>query len=148
MFHALYTAASGMTAQQINLDNIANNLANSATSGYKNDREYYGVYSSDDSENSVDGGVGASLPVVERQWTDFSPGVIENTGNPLDVVSTRSNSAQRVVALNRALHTGAIGGGAGRLLAALASLTLPLQAITGACLWWAKRRSRSTSRTE
>ena len=70
------------------------------------------------------------------------------SGNALDVVSTRSNSAQRVVALNRALHTGAIGGGTGRLLAALASLTLPLQAITGTCLWWAKRRSRSGSRTE
>jgi uncharacterized iron-regulated membrane protein len=70
------------------------------------------------------------------------------SGNTLDVVSTRSNSAQRVVAQNRALHTGAIGGGTGRLLAALASLTLPLQAITGACLWWAKRRSRSGSRTE
>ena len=72
----------------------------------------------------------------------------QSSGNTLDVVSTRSNSAQRVVALNRALHTGAIGGGTGRLLAALASLTLPLQAITGACLWWAKRRSRSGSRTE
>ena len=63
------------------------------------------------------------------------------SGNTLDVVSTRSNAAQRVVAQNRALHTGAIGGGTGRLLAALASLTLPLQAITGAFLWWAKRRS-------
>lgn len=29
MFRALYTAASGMIAQQLNLDNIANNLANS-----------------------------------------------------------------------------------------------------------------------
>jgi flagellar basal body rod protein FlgG len=35
MFHALYTAASGMTAQQINLDNIANNLANASTSGFQ-----------------------------------------------------------------------------------------------------------------
>jgi len=35
MFHALYTAATGMTAQQINLDNIANNLANSSTSGFQ-----------------------------------------------------------------------------------------------------------------
>ena len=35
MFHALYTAASGMTAQQINLDNIANNLANASTVGYR-----------------------------------------------------------------------------------------------------------------
>src|SRR5450432_3269511 len=35
MFHALYSAASGMTAQQINLDNIANNLANASTSGFQ-----------------------------------------------------------------------------------------------------------------
>jgi hypothetical protein len=35
MFHALYTAATGMTAQEINLDNIANNLANSSTSGFQ-----------------------------------------------------------------------------------------------------------------
>jgi flagellar basal-body rod protein FlgG len=35
MFHALYTAATGMTAQQVNLDTIANNLANSSTSGYQ-----------------------------------------------------------------------------------------------------------------
>jgi flagellar basal-body rod protein FlgG len=38
MFHALYTAASGMTAQQINLDNIANNLANSSTNGFQSRR--------------------------------------------------------------------------------------------------------------
>ncbi|MGD0938450.1 MAG: flagellar basal-body rod protein FlgG [Terracidiphilus sp.] len=35
MFRALYTAASGMTAQQMNLDNIANNLANSGTTGFQ-----------------------------------------------------------------------------------------------------------------
>jgi uncharacterized iron-regulated membrane protein len=70
------------------------------------------------------------------------------SGNTLDVLSTRSSSAERIVVLNRAIHTGAIGGGTGRLLAALASLTLPLQAITGGWLWWTKRRSRSGSRTE
>jgi flagellar basal-body rod protein FlgG len=31
MFRSLYTAATGMTAQQLNLDNIANNLANAAS---------------------------------------------------------------------------------------------------------------------
>ncbi len=31
MFRALYTAASGMIAQQYNLDNVANNLANAST---------------------------------------------------------------------------------------------------------------------
>lgn len=69
------------------------------------------------------------------------------SGNTLDVVSTRNASpVQRVANLNRALHTGAIGGGTGRLMAALASLALPLQAITGAWLWWTKRRSRSGPR--
>jgi len=35
MIRALYTAASGMSAQQMNLDTIANNLANSATTGFR-----------------------------------------------------------------------------------------------------------------
>lgn len=35
MFRALYTAASGMVAQQTNLDNIANNLANASTTGFR-----------------------------------------------------------------------------------------------------------------
>ena len=35
MIRALYSAASGMTAQQMNVDNIANNLANANTAGFK-----------------------------------------------------------------------------------------------------------------
>jgi len=35
MIRALYTAASGMSAQQLNLDTIANNLANSSTAGFR-----------------------------------------------------------------------------------------------------------------
>jgi flagellar basal-body rod protein FlgG len=38
MFRALYTAATGMQAQQTNLDTIANNLANSSTSGFQSRR--------------------------------------------------------------------------------------------------------------
>ncbi len=38
MLRALYTAATGMEAQQTNLDVIANNLANSSTSGFKGAR--------------------------------------------------------------------------------------------------------------
>lgn len=38
MFRSMYTAASGMTAQQLNLDNIANNLANSSTAGFRRRR--------------------------------------------------------------------------------------------------------------
>jgi len=38
MLRALYTAASGMNAQQLNLDNVANNLANSSTAGFRRRR--------------------------------------------------------------------------------------------------------------
>src|SRR5438128_12549829 len=38
MIRSLYTAASGMLAQQLNLDNIANNLANSSTAGFRRRR--------------------------------------------------------------------------------------------------------------
>jgi len=38
MLRALYTAASGMLAQQLNLDNIANNLSNSSTTGFRRRR--------------------------------------------------------------------------------------------------------------
>ena len=38
MIRALYTAASGMQAQQLNLDTVANNLANSSTAGFRRRR--------------------------------------------------------------------------------------------------------------
>jgi flagellar basal-body rod protein FlgG len=38
---ALYTAASGMTANQLKIENIANNIANASTSGFKKVRESY-----------------------------------------------------------------------------------------------------------
>ena len=38
MIRALYTAASGMSAQQANLDTVSNNLSNSGTAGFKRRR--------------------------------------------------------------------------------------------------------------
>jgi flagellar basal-body rod protein FlgG len=38
MYRAMYTAASGMQAQQLNLDNVANNLANASTAGFRRRR--------------------------------------------------------------------------------------------------------------
>src|SRR3974377_1573271 len=35
MIRALYSAGSGMSAQQMNIDNIAHNLANANTTGFK-----------------------------------------------------------------------------------------------------------------
>ena len=38
MIRALYSAASGMVAQQLNVDNTAHNLANANTTGFKHRR--------------------------------------------------------------------------------------------------------------
>jgi flagellar basal-body rod protein FlgG len=38
MLRALYTAASGMSTQEMNLDNVANNLANSSSAGFRKRR--------------------------------------------------------------------------------------------------------------
>jgi len=67
------------------LELLANNLANAATSGYKTDREFYGLYASPDATSPWGDGTVSTLPVVERQWTDFSQGTLQPTGNSLDV---------------------------------------------------------------
>ena len=41
MIRALYSAASGMQAQQLNIDVIANNLANVNTAGFKQSRSEF-----------------------------------------------------------------------------------------------------------
>jgi flagellar basal-body rod protein FlgF len=77
-------AASGIRSRMQSLDLLANNLANSATSGFKQDQEFYGLYTSADATAS-EGGSLSTLPVIQRQWTDFSAGNIQPTGNPMDV---------------------------------------------------------------
>lgn len=71
--------ASGMRSRIEALDLLANNIANANTAGFKADREFYNTYASPD---AIDNG---PLPVVERNWTDFSAGTLAATGNPLDV---------------------------------------------------------------
>ena len=77
-------AASGLRSRMQSLDLLANNLANAATSGFKRDQEFYGLYASAEALDSASG-LSSMLPVIERQWTDFSQGVLQVTGNPLDV---------------------------------------------------------------
>src|SRR5580658_8179723 len=78
-------AASGLRSRMQSLDVLANNLANTATAGFKRDLEFYGTYASSDSDDPVNGGPSSTLPTIEKQWTDFSQGTIQVTGNPLDI---------------------------------------------------------------
>jgi len=76
-------AASGMRARMQELDILANNLANSSSSGYKSDKEVYSTYSVNAASNDPEA-TGKS-PWVKGTWVDFTQGTIAPTGNPLDV---------------------------------------------------------------
>ncbi|MBM3775129.1 MAG: flagellar basal-body rod protein FlgG [Acidobacteria bacterium] len=96
MIRALYSAASGMTAQQMNVDNIAHNLANANTSGYKMRRAQFQdlLY-----QNLVTPGASAGQQTVVPTGLQlglgtrassneiiFSQGNFSSTENPLDLV--------------------------------------------------------------
>jgi flagellar basal-body rod protein FlgF len=81
------SAASGMRARMESLDMLANNLANASTGGYKTDREFFSLYVSQDAQDIDEAGFAGSpdqLPVIEKQYTDYSQGTIHATDNPLD----------------------------------------------------------------
>jgi len=71
------------------LDLLANNLANTGTAGFKRDQEFYGLFSSDDATAGADGSL-STMPVLERQWTDFSQGELQVTGSPLNAAISGS----------------------------------------------------------
>src|SRR5579883_1506242 len=77
------TAASGMRARMESLDLLANNIANAETGGYKVDREFYNLYISPEAD-AADGPDPAQLPVIEKNYIDFSQGTLRDTANPLD----------------------------------------------------------------
>jgi flagellar basal-body rod protein FlgF len=64
------------------LELLANNVANASTGGYKADREFYGLYAA---EEARDADPVSTMPVIERPWTDLSQGLLQATGNPLDL---------------------------------------------------------------
>ena len=77
-------AAAGLRSRMESLEMMANNLANAGTQGYKTDREFYTLYVAEDVRDDSTADPGAS-PMIERSWTDFSQGLLRETGNALDV---------------------------------------------------------------
>jgi flagellar basal-body rod protein FlgG len=95
MIRALYTAASGMDAQQTNIDNIAHNLSNVNTTGFKKSRVEFqdlvyqqvtqaGSPTSTSSEAPIglETGLGTRAVGTAR---DFGAGNLKATGAPLDL---------------------------------------------------------------
>jgi len=96
MIRALYSAGSGMQAQQMNVDNIAHNLANANTVGFKMRRTQFQdlLYQSfvqpgaaAGSQTVVPSGLQLGLgtkPIANE--IIFSQGNFSQTNNPLDLV--------------------------------------------------------------
>ncbi|HKX27689.1 MAG TPA: flagellar basal-body rod protein FlgF [Blastocatellia bacterium] len=102
MNYGLYTAYLGMRARMRTIDVIANNIANSSTSGFKAGGMVYHSVETDAAgilpawaqpygQPAADAQAGTpltpsrALGVVTGGLTDFSTGSIRQTGNPLDV---------------------------------------------------------------
>lgn len=96
MIRALYSAASGMTAQQTNVDNIAHNLANANTTGFKTRRAQFQdlLYQSVVQPGSAAGQqtvvpTGLQIGLGTRASSNeiiFTQGSFSQTNNPLDLV--------------------------------------------------------------
>lgn len=96
MIKSLSTAATGMQAQQTNMDTIANNLANVSTTGFKRSRAEFEdlMYQTDKEPGAASGlnaisptgvqvGLGVRTAGVQK---DFEVGAARTTKNPLDMM--------------------------------------------------------------
>jgi flagellar basal-body rod protein FlgG len=96
MIRALFSAASGMNAQQANVDNIAHNLANANTVGYKMRRAQFQdlLYqtmiqpgAAAGAQTVVPTGLQLGLGTrISSNGISFAQGSFSSTSNPLDLV--------------------------------------------------------------
>ncbi len=95
MLKALWIAATGMEAQNLNIDIISNNLANVNTSGFKKDRADFedlmyqtiklaGAPATSQTQNPTGLSIGQGVRPVSVQKI-FSQGDYKQTNNPLDI---------------------------------------------------------------
>jgi len=96
MIRALFSAASGMNAQQLNVDNIANNIANANTTGFKTRRAQFqdllyqnmiqpGAAAGQQSTVPTGLQLGLGTKAASNEII-FSQGDFSQTDNPLDLV--------------------------------------------------------------
>ena len=104
MIRSLYTAATGMIAQQTQIDTTSNNISNVNTIGYKKQRaefadlmyqvmEYAGTATSGTSVSptGIEVGLGVRPTAIAKIFTQ---GNFKETGNPLDMAITGNGFIQ------------------------------------------------------
>ena len=111
MIRALYTAASGMNAQQANIDTVAHNLANVNTAGFKKSHMEFEdlVYQETRTAGSATSSVGeapiglevglGTRPVGTSR--DFSAGNLRASGGQLDLAIEGDGFFQKLIEPSR-----------------------------------------------
>ena len=99
MFRGLYTAWTGMANEQKRLDVISNNMANSNTVGYKDEKvasqafdQVLGIKIRDGSQayhNECIGSLSLGVKIGET-YTDYSQGSVRQTGGTYDLALSGS----------------------------------------------------------
>jgi flagellar basal-body rod protein FlgG len=95
MFRSLHIASTGMSAQETQLEGVANNISNANTAGYKRQRVEFqdllyqnvreaGAPMSPNTMSPTGLQIGTGVRVVGTA-REFEQGGMENSGNPLDV---------------------------------------------------------------
>ncbi len=84
MIKGIYTSASGMIPHIRKQEVTANNLANASTPGYKKDQVFTQELSRAQQKQQVTRS-DWQRPLVDDIYTNFTPGVFDRTGNPLDL---------------------------------------------------------------
>jgi flagellar basal-body rod protein FlgF len=87
MENALLVGLSRQMALSRELDVVANNIANIDTTGFKADNAAFSQYLMPGASDEQFTGSDRRVNFVQDRatWTDFSPGALSHTGNPLDV---------------------------------------------------------------
>ena len=83
MVSGKYSALSGAITREQTIANISNNLANISTTGYK--KSNISFESVLDGEKQANEAKGINYNRAKQNFTDFSPGAVRQTDDPLDV---------------------------------------------------------------
>lgn len=114
MIRALWTSATGMEAQQVNMDVIAHNLANVNSAGFKSRADFQDILyqtvkvaGSDGSSGveqptSIQVGLGSRVAAIQKV---FTTGDFQQTGNDLDIAIEGSGFFEITLANGDAAYT-------------------------------------------
>lgn len=102
MVSGKYSALSGAITREQTIANVSNNLANISTNGYKKTNVSFESVLNGEKQASEAKGINYNR--INKNYTDFSPGAIRQTDDPLDI-TIHGDGFLKVQGANGVLYT-------------------------------------------